>query len=716
MEKGEYDTKRKPVESKSSKTELQGSTQTASEASSSRPHKLQKLDELKRKHPFVTQSALSSLVSEFKKEGLPQLSSRKHQSEAKKLASSGEAYGPLIRKVSLSCCDGESISLEVVNYLTFLALAFQSGGALYEGLCKAFAAGCSYDQPFKLLLYSDEIVPGNPLGHTLSRKVWVFYASIVELGGSNLQKEIAWQCLCICRSSLVSKLQAGVSQIFAAILKIIFCGDFNPSVGLTLKGPDGQHQKLFLSFGGMLQDGAANKFAWSIKGDAGSRFCILCKNLFAKTSLIMQDGEEILTSSMHKAHGLKFASNQDIKSSIARLQRKKLEYTAEAFKDWEQACGFVYQEKSLLLDPDLQHVLNPANNFVHDWMHAILANGIMATILTLLLKTLEESKEFDAHDTFGNYLQKWTFPKALKLQPHSLFSKKRKKSNQEANTFKATASEFLGMYAILSFFMQTVLIPAKHCVEACNVFIELGNLLDILQAIPICSITPAHLQTAVEAFFDAVETAHWVDSFHSKFHWLVHLPAELEYLKCLPSCFCLERKHKAVKKFAQATSNLKNYEAGVLMDVVAQELYDLKERPGIFLGAIALEHHGLPTKYFKELISKYFSFTECFTCSTLLLQPAGKACKGDFITWCEGEKIFGGQICMHIEVDGKIWSLVSVWAFQSYKAAICSANWTKTDDTFLVEAALISQPMSWKESKGVLTSLVPLYMRHKMPQ
>ena len=403
----------------------------------------------------------------------------------------------------------------------------------------------------------------------------------------------------------------------------------------------------------MLQDGAANKFAWSIKGDAGSRFCILCKNLFAKTSLIMQDGEEILTSSMHKAHGLKFASNQDIKSSIARLQRKKLEYTAEAFKDWEQACGFVYQEKSLLLDPDLQHVLNPANNFVHDWMHAILANGIMATILTLLLKTLGESKEFDAHDTFGNYLQKWTFPKALKLQPHSLFSKKRKKSNQEANTFKATASEFLGMYAILSFFMQTVLIPAKHCVEACNVFIELGNLLDILQAIPICSITPAHLQTAVEAFFDAVETAHWVDSFHSKFHWLVHLPAELEYLKCLPSCFCLERKHKAVKKFAQATSNLKNYEAGVLMDVVAQELYDLKERPGIFLGAIALEHHGLPTKYFKELISKYVSFTECFTCSTLLLQPAGKACKGDFITWCEGEKFLVAKFACTSKLMGK---------------------------------------------------------------
>ena len=50
---------------------------------------------------------------------------------------------------------------------------------------------------------------------------------------------------------------------------------------------------------------------------------------------------------------------------------------------------------------------------------------------------------------------------------------------------------------------------------------------------------------------------------------------------------------------------------------------------------------------------------------------------------------------MHIEVDGKIWSLVSVWAFQSYKAAICSANWTKTDDTFLVDNVCVSAEAAW---------------------
>ena len=37
---------------------------------------------------------------------------------------------------------------------------------------------------------------------------------------------------------------------------------------------------------------------------------------------IMQDGEENLTSSMHKALNMQFASNKDITSSIARLQRK----------------------------------------------------------------------------------------------------------------------------------------------------------------------------------------------------------------------------------------------------------------------------------------------------------------------------------------------------------------------------------------------------------
>ena len=304
-------------------TEASSSIRTPA-SSSGRPAKLQKLDNIKRKVPFVTQSALASLIAEFKEHGLPELSSRHHIGEARQLAISGTAYGALITSISLACIDGSSLELGIVNFLTFLAIAFEAGGALYDGLCKAMDEHeCCFDSPFQLLLYSDEIVPGNPIGHTLSRKSWVWYCSILELGPMLLQKEQAWQCICICRSQVVNNIQAGVSQINAALLKAIFCHkDYNVATGITLKGPDGQQRRLYLKFCGMIQDGAANKLGWSIKGDAGSRFCILCKNLYAKSSLIMQDGEHLLTSSMHKMQSLKLASNADIKKSIQRLKQK----------------------------------------------------------------------------------------------------------------------------------------------------------------------------------------------------------------------------------------------------------------------------------------------------------------------------------------------------------------------------------------------------------
>ena len=267
------------------------------------------------------------------------------------------------------------------------------------------------------------------------------------------------------------------------------------------------------------------------------------------------------------------------------------------------------------------------------------------------------------------------------------------------------------------FFLQVVCVPAQHCVKACKVFLELANIFDILQCIPLGFIVPDHLQSAIEAFFDALQAAQWEGSFHSKFHWLVHLPGELNYLGCLPSCFCLERKHKAVKRAAQATQNLKAYGAGVLMDVAAQELYDLKECKS-FTGKLCLGTHARPSHNFKQVISKYFSFGEVFTSSQLLLYPIGKASKGDFIIFFEEDRqIGGGEICLHIELDHmNLWSLIKVCTFDSYNAATCSGCWTRTESNIFLQSTLISQPLIWKEFNGKITTLVPMHVRKRMPQ
>ena len=74
--------------------------------------------------------------------------------------------------------------------------------------------------------------------------------------------------------------------------------------------------------------------------------------------------------------------------------------------------------------------------------------------------------------------------------------------------------------------------------------------------------------------------------FHSKFHWLVHVPAHLANLGCLPSCFTHERKHKTVKRFLQALCNTSSYERTGLQEVVAQDLFDLK-KDGVFSSQFA---------------------------------------------------------------------------------------------------------------------------------
>ena len=131
----------------------------------------------------------------------------------------------------------------------------------------------------------------------------------------------------------------------------------------------------------------------------------------------------------------------------------------------------------------------------------------------------------------------WTPPKGKQTQLVNLFSSKKKGSNKEANSFKATASKFLGLYPILAYFLQLVIIPAKLCEKESMVLLEVNNLLDILQIITVRHVMPAQLLAAVEKLFNALKDAGWEASFHAKFHWLLHFSQHLERLQCLPSCF-----------------------------------------------------------------------------------------------------------------------------------------------------------------------------------
>ena len=68
----------------------------------------------------------------------------------------------------------------VVNPMAYLWVAIKAGGGFLKYLLTRLdRTGNSADKPWRLVVYADEIVPGNPLAVSNSRKVYAMYWSFL---------------------------------------------------------------------------------------------------------------------------------------------------------------------------------------------------------------------------------------------------------------------------------------------------------------------------------------------------------------------------------------------------------------------------------------------------------------------------------------------------------------------------------------------------------
>ena len=119
------------------------------------------------------------------------------------------------------------------------------------------------------------------------------YMSFLELGLVTLSKEQAWLPLAILRTSTVSKIDAGMSQVFGLIIKSFsgaVCHTDLSQAGIMLLDEHSQAvTRFFCTLGMFLQDGAAHKAIFHCKGDSGSKLCMECLNLFTEKSKVVDE-------------------------------------------------------------------------------------------------------------------------------------------------------------------------------------------------------------------------------------------------------------------------------------------------------------------------------------------------------------------------------------------------------------------------------------------
>ena len=250
---------------------------------------------------------------------------------------------------------------------------------------------CTPNNCWELIFYSDEIVPGQFLQTDSSRKVQAVYVSIKQFGGIALSHEEAWLLGMAKRSSQVNELEASMSQATAIYLSSNFENNMVDAcnTGFVVKDEHDVSYRIHLKLGMLLQDGAAHKTIYSLKGDAGTKFCIFCANLYTeKSNITMEDNEEVLVANAWSLENIKQATDSDVMGTAQRLQVQSRALSSKDFEVWQQAVGMTFNPYSLLQTSSLARHLQPVSQFVHDWMHCFLVTGIFQTLMHLTLQTL----------------------------------------------------------------------------------------------------------------------------------------------------------------------------------------------------------------------------------------------------------------------------------------------------------------------------------------
>ena len=197
---------------------------------------------------FVSQSALSEILkalpSEDDVDGTTPGLSRPSLKRARDKATNVETpYGSLRGCINDTVVEsGKQVTIFYTDPAACLWEACNrcQGFASYLNQCRE-QRPCSPTSPYDIVLYCDEVSPGNQLKPSNDRKLQVIYWSLKQLGGMALSKEDSWFVLAVVRSVDVQRMADGMAQVMKHMFAL-FLGERGQTLlnGILLPMPDGK--------------------------------------------------------------------------------------------------------------------------------------------------------------------------------------------------------------------------------------------------------------------------------------------------------------------------------------------------------------------------------------------------------------------------------------------------------------------------------------------
>ena len=491
-----------------------------------------------------------------------------------------DVYSRVGRKVDVVF--GNMTKWAIVSFKLALMYLVATAPAFQELLRETWVRRpCSQQDPWSLIVYGDEIVPGNVLRPENYRKLFCWYCTIKELGPQRTKHEICWIPLAVLRSNLMKGEVGRVSVATEVLLRETLVQDRLATEGvcLDLKVPGGGFATLYFKLGNIVADADGHRGMWSVKGSSGKLPCPWCLNIVNDEDMPLGSNQIVSMASTDPRH-FELARDADWFAKADMLANRRGAMPKGEFKDMQTATGLTYVDGGLLWSSPLRHMLRPTATFTYDSMHCILSNGIANTELdAMLARLLREGITFS--DIRG-FLKPWKFCKVYgkKGAVAAHFTPSRQKSVNNDGCLRVGASEMLLLYPLVLYFLQRIIAQTGKLVHEIKSFEALALVLELIRRGKEGFDVSADLEDALVAHAKAFANAYPELVPKPKARFVFHIWLQLRRDAWIIDAFVGERKHIGVKSVGNDIDNTKVYVASVLFLLLPNKLLTWRSPPG----------------------------------------------------------------------------------------------------------------------------------------
>ena len=520
-------------------------------------------------------------------------------------------YGKLIKKMHV----GAGIDIEYVDPLAYLyVLANES-----DGFYNLLVTGRDAVLPFKLVIYIDEVCPGNPLRPEKSRTTQAIYWTFADLPANILVQSGMWLLFSIVRSSIVSEIPGKVSGLMRKVLRA-FLPETGPSLSkgiLVSCSSNNSSRVVRANFSGFIADEKALKEILGIKGASGPKPCPPCSNVVRFLDAAARRGTSLVGLDCADPSLFRYHNKESFYSMVDKLRAMRaVGCTKTALEKMEQMLGLNYDEANVVYDDYLRTIVDPIAHTIRDWMHTMVSQGVAGTHIALFLHVL--SCNGITLDKIASYAARFHLPKGRGKVDLTWFAAHRVSDDH----LRSFASEVLNMCPIIQAFLDDMVRPMGLLLEHVRCFTLLHTILQVFCLGPTRSVRHIDLVRESVIEHNRLFARLYPSGVKPKFHQMFHIAENMSTLGVLLSCFPMERKHRSVK--SAALHVFRNFEHTVLSDLVNEQLTIMADQSlyeAMLLVTPRIIHSGKDGELLRSTVAHF---------------PCGDVHAGDFVLLASG--------------------------------------------------------------------------------